>query len=142
MYANLGNIDTYITARYSVPADGELFDTSGALDGEAEPLSVDEKKKIFKKRRLSSRSGDTSFNRRQDVRGVMLFNREEVQSLFGDILDGLEFLVSDICTSRHAVYALLTSKFSAAFEGHRASRSEVPECSATSFRGRSDVSAL
>lgn len=94
MYANLGNIDTYITARYSVPGDDQVFDTSGALDGEAEPLSVEERKKLFKRRRLSSKAADIAPARRQDVRGILLFSREEVQSLFGDILEGLEFLVS------------------------------------------------
>jgi hypothetical protein len=94
MYANLGNIDTYITARYSMPDDGRVFDTSGQADGEAEPLSVDEMKRLFRRRRLSSRAGDPGGFRRQDVRGILLFSREEIESLFGDILEGLEFLVS------------------------------------------------
>ena len=51
MYANLGNIDTYITARHSMPEDGQTFDMSGQADSEAEPLSKDEMKKLFRRRR-------------------------------------------------------------------------------------------
>jgi hypothetical protein len=93
MYANLGNIDTYITARHSIPDDGQVFDASGEVNGEAEPLSAEDRKKLFKRRRLSSKiDPGFSFNR-GDVRGVMLFSREEVESLFGDVVEGLAFLV-------------------------------------------------
>lgn len=96
MYANLGNIDTYITVRHSMPEDGQTFDMSGQADSEAEPLSKDEMKKLFRRRRLSSRAGEGLAARRQDVRGILLFSREEIESLFGDILEGLEFLASRI----------------------------------------------
>jgi hypothetical protein len=109
MYANLGNIDTYITARHSMPEDGQTFDMSGQADSEAEPLSKDEMKKLFKRRRLSSRAGEGSATRRQDVRGILLFSREEIESLFGDILEGLEFLASRICCPFAAINRLLIS---------------------------------
>jgi hypothetical protein len=96
MYANLGNIDTYITARHSIPDDGQVFDTSGEINGEAEPLSTEDRKKLFKRRRLSSKVDPGARFKRHDVRGVMLFSREEVESLFGDVVEGLAFLVSPL----------------------------------------------
>jgi hypothetical protein len=107
MYANLGNIDTYITARHSMPEDGQTFDVSGQADSEAEPLSKDEMKKLFRRRRLSSRAGEGLAARRQDVRGILLFSREEIESLFGDILEGLEFLASRTWRSLTAIFRLL-----------------------------------
>jgi len=103
MYANLGNIDTYISTRHSIPDDGQVFDTSGEVNGEAEPLSAEDRKKLFKRRRLSSRIDPGFMFNRHDVRGVMLFSREEVESLFGDVVEGLAFLVRLRCLPRFRI---------------------------------------
>jgi hypothetical protein len=78
MYATAGNLDTYLLNRSQLPSS-----PSGEED-----LPNAERIKAFK-RRKSSRS-----TRQEELRGVLMPGREEVAKLFGDVVDGLAFLVS------------------------------------------------
>jgi hypothetical protein len=138
MYANLGNVDTYIAARHSVPDDGQVFDTSGEINGEAEPLTAEERKRLFKRRRLSSVTGAGNNFTRHDLRGVMLLSRSEIASLFGDIVEGLAFLVRMASGSDgQFTYSSLGSQ---ALERYCPPRSEMPKHSASPLRGRPHAS--
>lgn len=93
MYANAGNIDAYIAARCS--SGGPLKD-QGDLD---RPMTSEERKKLFKRRLAGNKKGETLPGRSPtasngDIRGIMLLGREEIESLFGDIVEGLAYLVS------------------------------------------------
>lgn len=77
MYATAGNLDTFLLTRsHSNPI-------VNGLDEE----SISQRIKAFKKRRKSS------FSKREENRGVMLLGLEEVMKLFGDVVEGLAFLV-------------------------------------------------
>ena len=139
MYANLGNIDTYITARHSIPDDGQVFDTSGEVNGEAEPLSAEDRKKLFKRRRLSSKIDPGFKFNRHDVRGVMLFSREEVESLFGDVVEGLAFLVRIALPQTMYAFEVFNGEFYPALQGDCPPRYQMPKYLASSVRGGPNV---
>jgi hypothetical protein len=103
MYANSGNLDTFIASRCS-PSESE--DTFPERNGESSspPLDAVELKRRFKSRRASSMAAQQAGSgierpkwERRETRAVMLFSKEEVQSLFRDVASGLAFLV---CLSR------------------------------------------
>lgn len=98
MYANAGNVDSYIASRLSVSDDVEDHTVNGEGEADPENLSAAERKKQFKKRRLSNKAesanGQGIPKPRFDARGVLLLSREELDSIFGDVVEGLQFLVS------------------------------------------------
>jgi hypothetical protein len=99
MYANAGNIDSYIGSRYSSP-DDQVFEPGENGNDDPDLTSASERKRMFRRRRLSSKteraSGIASAYLKRDARGVILFNRDELESLFGDVIEGLTFLVSRV----------------------------------------------
>jgi hypothetical protein len=86
MYANAGNIDSYIGSRYSSP-DDQVFEPGENGNDDPDLTSASERKRMFRRRRLSSKTERAS--------GI-LFNRDELESLFGDVIEGLTFLVSRV----------------------------------------------
>lgn len=94
-YANSGNLDTYIASRHS-SAPSLSLQQDHSSDEEPTP---EELKRRLRERRKSrtAATGDTLPRPemgRGDARAVMLFGIEEIASLFGDVVNGLHFLVS------------------------------------------------
>jgi hypothetical protein len=87
MYATAGNLDTFLLARsHSIQPSTSAHDI-----GDSESLGQlprAERIKAFKKRRASG------IGRQEENRGVLMLGVNEVLSLFGDIVEGLAFLVS------------------------------------------------
>lgn len=134
MYANYGNLDTFIASRCSSASDLPL-----APEDDDRPMTADERKKLFKRRMSGGKKGsqpspggDGSAAPRGDVRGVLLLNREEVESLFGDVVEGLAFLVGRPKLDRPKT--LLMVIVAIAFEGDPASGSEMPKCAVAPVR--------
>lgn len=102
MYATAGNLDTYLIARTHAPPTRP--DLSAGEIGDADSLGQlpkAERIKAFKKRRASSIAGDRpphgigeKVKRKEENRGVLMPSWEEILSLFGDVVEGLAFLVS------------------------------------------------
>jgi hypothetical protein len=100
MYATAGNLDTYLITRAHSPnpATSDLT-ASGLADGESlGQLPREERIKAFKKRRQSSSTGvgpggTGTRKKREETRGVLLLGVEEIGKLFGDVVEGLAFLV-------------------------------------------------
>jgi len=92
MYATAGNLDTFIQARCSSSSPTAALHPDG--DSFA-ALSKAERIKAFKRRR-SSMAGDKASPpvEASEHRGVLLLGKEEIGKLFGDVVDGLAFLVS------------------------------------------------
>jgi hypothetical protein len=92
MYATAGNLDTFLLTRSHAtqPARPDLSAGDIADAESIGQLPKEERIKAFKKRR-QSRGGANA--KREETRGVLLLNLEEVTSLFGDIVEGLAFLV-------------------------------------------------
>lgn len=97
-YANAGNLDTYIASRHSSSPSLSLHPLDHPSDGEGP--SPEELKRRLRERRKSRSAGRPAAAAaaasapRADARAVMLLGIEEVASLFGDIVNGLHFLVS------------------------------------------------
>jgi len=102
MYATAGNLDTYlITRAHSPNPTASDLTASGLADGESlGQLPKAERIKAFKKRRQSSAGGAGSKRRREETRGVLLLGVEEIGKLFGDVVEGLAFLVCVIAEVR------------------------------------------
>jgi len=98
MYANSGNLDTFIASRSSPSEPDDTF-LEHKADSSSPPLDAAELKRRFKSRRASSMAAQHVGGgmerpkwERRETRAVMLFSKEEVQSLFGDVASGLAFL--------------------------------------------------
>lgn len=107
-YANAGNLDDFIKSRCST-AGGEDMSLHPYVDDEISPEElkrrVRERRKSVK-RSISERAGvvgdlaaamaaAAGVRRRSgDARAVMLLGTEKIASLFGDVVNGLHFLVS------------------------------------------------
>lgn len=102
MYATAGNLDTYLLNRSNSPNPGGQ-DLSAGNIADAESLGQlpkEERIKAFKKRRQSSTAtagpgGAGVRRKREENRGVLMLGLEEIGKLFGDVVEGLAFLVSD-----------------------------------------------
>lgn len=93
MFATAGNLDTFLLAR-SHSAQPTRPDLSARDLGDGQSigqLAKAERIKAFKMRR---QSGVGNGLRREETRAVMLLSLEEVLALFGDVVEGLAFLVS------------------------------------------------
>ncbi len=107
MYANAGNLDTYISHRRSSSKHLSLDPTPNdpptplsrdeqieSKDSESYMPTAEELKRRFRQRKASMRAGMGREEVFGESRGVMLLSREDLASLFGDIVAGLAFLVS------------------------------------------------
>jgi len=99
MYATAGNLDTYlITRAHSPNPTASDLTASGLADGESlGQLPREERIKAFKKRRQSNTGAAVGSaggrKKREETRGVLLLGVEEIGKLFGDVVEGLAFLV-------------------------------------------------
>lgn len=96
MYATAGNLDTYLLTRSHSPNPSGADLTAGNI-ADAESLGQlpkAERIKAFKQRRQSSSAGGGGRRKREENRGVMMLGLEEIGKLFGDVVEGLAFLVS------------------------------------------------
>jgi hypothetical protein len=95
MYATAGNLDTYlITRAHSPNPTASDLTASGLADGDSlGQLPRAERIKAFKQRRQSSTGGAGTRKKREETRGVLLLGVEEIGKLFGDVVEGLAFLV-------------------------------------------------
>jgi hypothetical protein len=147
MYASAGNLDTYLLNRaYSIESD--RTDLTGGDIGDAESLGQlpkEERIKAFKRRRKSSvrererAGGGGRVLPKGETRGVLLLGLEEILKLFGDIIEGLAFLVSEIRSVflDHQPDGCLTNP---ARQFHPSSGSEMLQRPPSSRRGKLDVS--
>jgi len=96
MYATAGNLDTYlITRAHSPNPDSSDLTAGGLADGDSlGHLPRAERIKAFKQRRQSSVGGAGARRKREETRAVLLLGLEEIGKLFGDVVEGLAFLVS------------------------------------------------
>lgn len=109
MFATAGNLDTFLLTRsHSIAPERQDLSAGDIADNESlGNLPKEERIKAFKRRRLSSiaqQQRDTSgeegvrpSRKRQphhETRGVLMLGLEEVLKLFGDVAEGLAFLVS------------------------------------------------
>lgn len=107
MYATAGNLDTYLLNRSNSPNPGGQ-DLSAGNIADAESLGQlpkEERIKAFKKRRQSSSAGaagGAGRRKREENRAVLMLGLEEIGKLFGDVVEGLAFLVSGIIGSQAA----------------------------------------
>ena len=96
MYATAGNLDTFLLSRGYPGQPG--VDASGGggggmlNDGGAGENDNTERIKAFRRRKSSNR-GSGIGGREEEMRGVLYLGQEEVASLFGDVVEGLAFLV-------------------------------------------------
>lgn len=128
MYATAGNLDTFIQARCSASPATAALNTDG--DSFAQ-LSKAERIKAYKRRRASLASdGGSAHAAAGEQRGVILLSKEEIGKLFGDVVDGLAYLVSvesgaDICADDESTptrFSTLTSNAQTfSYTGKRAS---------------------
>lgn len=106
-YANAGNLDDFIKSRCATAGE----DLSIHPVDEDEEVSPEELKRRVRERRKSARSMSEAGNRaefsssfaaeqtrrkKSDARAVMLLGTEEIASLFGDVVNGLHYLVSAV----------------------------------------------
>jgi len=97
MFATAGNLDTFLLTR-SHDSQATRSDLSAGALADSESLGQlpkAERIKAFKKRRQSGGN-----MKREENRGVLLLGLEELVKLFGDVVEGLAFLVS-YCDSSH-----------------------------------------
>jgi hypothetical protein len=92
MYATAGNLDSFLLNRSN---SKEPFKPDLSAGGIADSESLGqlpklERIKAFKKRR---QSGTGSTRKKEETRGVLLLGLEEIVKLFGDVVEGLAFLV-------------------------------------------------
>lgn len=109
MYATAGNLDAFLLSRSYGEDEGRAENLTAGQVGDAESLGrlpKEERIKAFKRRRkmsqvareqgeASGRTGreDGRGRRKQETRGVLLLSWEEIVKLFGDVVEGLAFLV-------------------------------------------------
>ena len=95
MYATAGNLDTFlITRAHSTQPSREERSAGGIADAESlGQLPKAERIKAFKKRRQSGLGNNA---KREENRAVLLLGLEEILKLFGDVVEGLAFLVSSV----------------------------------------------
>lgn len=86
MYATAGNLDTFLLTRSHAMPPNALAEDIGDADSLGQ-LPKFERIKAFKKRRASG------VGKKKENRGVMMLGVHEILSLFGDVVDGLAFLV-------------------------------------------------
>ena len=98
MYATAGNLDSFLLTRsHSNEPTRTDLSAGGIADAESlGQLPKAERIKAFKKRRMS-KGGNT---KREENRGVLLLGLEEIVKLFGDVVEGLAFLVSSQLDAR------------------------------------------
>lgn len=103
MYASAGNLDAFLINR-SHAASVDTDSAGGlAVNDDFEHLPKAERIKAFKRRRASGVGRN-----RGESRGVLLLGLEEVSKLFGDVVEGLAFLVglpdnqTRILTAQHS----------------------------------------
>ena len=91
MYATAGNLDSFLLTRsHSTEPTRPDLSAGGIADAESlGQLPKAERIKAFKKRRMS-KGGNT---KKEENRGVLLLGLEEIVKLFGDVVEGLAFLV-------------------------------------------------
>lgn len=107
MYATAGNLDTFLLTRsHAIAPERQDLSAGDIADNESiGNLPKEERIKAFRRRRLSSiarqhgldDSGghkERSRKKQQETRGVLMLGLEEVLKLFGDVVEGLAFLVS------------------------------------------------
>jgi hypothetical protein len=95
MFATAGNLDSYLLTRAHSPNPTAKDLTADEL-ADAESLGQlprAERIKAFKKRRQSSNAGNGAWRNREENRGVLMLGVEEIGKLFGDVVEGLAFLV-------------------------------------------------
>lgn len=95
MFATAGNLDTYLLTRSHSP-NPTSTDLSASNIADAESLGQlpkEERIKAFKKRRQSSSAAGGGRRKPQENRGVLMLGLEEIGKLFGDVVEGLAFLV-------------------------------------------------
>jgi hypothetical protein len=104
MFATAGNLDSYLLSRAHSPDPTAQKATAEQL-ADADSLGQlpkAERIKAFKLRRQSSNAGAGSGARRkrEENRGVLMLGVEEIGKLFGDVVEGLAFLVNHNTVSR------------------------------------------
>lgn len=107
MYATAGNLDTYLLTRSHSPNPAGPNDLSAGHIADADSLGQlprEERIKAFKKRRQSSvgqgqGQGQGGRRKREENRGVLMLGLEEIGKLFGDVVEGLAFLVCPLITN-------------------------------------------
>lgn len=106
MYASGGNLDSLLLSRSHSTGFATGLSADDIADAESiDKLPKEERIKAFKRRRQSAKT-EWANNRRSfsggmgasraENRGVLLLSFEEIVQLFGDIIEGLSFLVSDL----------------------------------------------
>ena len=92
MYATAANLDTFLLARsHSAQPGSSHSEPADDIDGQTlGQLPKEERIKAFKTRRLSARGMGS---KREETRAVLLLGLDEVLQLFGDVVEGLAFLV-------------------------------------------------
>ena len=97
-YANSGNLDTYIASRHSASPSLSLHPLDGTSDDEPSPEELKRRLRERRKSRSAVEGNGGAMPKmnipRGDARAVLLLGMEEIASLFGDIVNGLHFLVS------------------------------------------------
>jgi len=90
MFATAGNLDTFLLTRSHDPQPARPDLSAGGLaDSESlGQLPKAERIKAFKKRRQSGGN-----MKREENRAVLMLGFEELVKLFGDVVEGLAFLV-------------------------------------------------
>ena len=90
MYATAGDLDTFLINRsYANQHSGPDLTGGDVADGESlGHLPREERIKVFKRRRASGVKANKG-----ETRGVLLLGLDEINSLFGDVVEGLAFLV-------------------------------------------------
>jgi hypothetical protein len=101
-YANAGNLDEFIKSRCATSDDALSLHPVNSDDD----ISPEELKRRVRERRKSARSASEAAGgrvlpnvragKRADARAVMLFGAGEIASLFGDVVNGLHFLVGPV----------------------------------------------
>jgi hypothetical protein len=92
MFATAGNLDTFLLNRSygSAPSRPDALSAGALADQDSlGQLPKAERIKAFKRRRASGLNG-----KREETRGILFLGFEEVCRLFGDVVEGLAFLVS------------------------------------------------
>lgn len=134
MFATAGNLDSYLLTRAHSPNPTAKDLTADEL-ADAESLGQlprAERIKAFKKRRQSSNAGNGAWRKREENRGVLMLGVEEIGKLFGDVVEGLAFLV------RPTKYVRQVAE-SAALQLDPSPGSQMFKCSTGLGRGQADV---
>lgn len=93
MYASAGNLDAFLLSRSHGATSIPPLSARDVVDADTENIALlpkAERIKAFKRRRQSDRLGTT-----KETRGVLLLGLDEICKLFGDVVEGLAFLVRD-----------------------------------------------